>query len=130
MIVVAIGASLFLIKSQDTTQESDLVAIDFIANDLITTVEKVNLASPGTKLFVKQKLPARVLLVSVPHPNELVFTIQTETGTSELLYTTTAAMDGSFLPVDPAQTQQISKLVVLKDVSGSVIVCTLEFGCS
>jgi len=118
-----------MLKSGETNIQAEEQRIDVIANDMLDQIETVYYSGPGTTIQLRYDLPDMIQNISVLGDNEIVFLTLKDGIYSEKVFYSSMPVFGIF-PSSYVETSQISKIVVRKNESGNIILCTPEFGCS
>lgn len=125
--MVAIGLTAYLMKASEKAREGDTQKIEVMAQEILSTAKDVYYAGGYSKKTLRYTMPNSLQMIEATG-FELVFTLSTPSGNSELLYLSDVPLQ-SFLPTDPSLTQQIVHIII-ETVPNAVRICTEEFGCS
>lgn len=135
--MVSIGLTAYLMKASEKAREGDMQKIETMAREILATAKDVYYAGSYSRKNLRYIMPNSLQMISV-NGLELVFTVSTSAGESELLYISDVPLEGFNLPTNAALTQQIVHIivetspnaVVVATMPGAVRICTEEFGCS
>lgn len=133
--MVSIGLTAYLMKASEKAREGDMQKVETMAREILATAKEVYYAGGYSRKTLRYTMPNSLQMISV-NGLELVFTVSTSGGDSELLYLSDVPLEG-FFPIDAASTQQIVHIIVettppaaVATMPGAVRICTEEFGCS
>lgn len=127
--MIALGMAAFFRQSSEVAQESDIQKVELIAHEMLREAKQVYYAGGYSQTTLRYSIPNSVVVIAVPTSNELVFTVQTSEGMSDLTFFSDIPIEGSF-PTDAAGTQEIASIVVQKNTSGmTAYFCSPNFGC-
>lgn len=126
--MVALGLTAFLMKSSETAKENDMQRIDVMGKEMLTAAKNVYYAGGASKETLRYTMPSSLVSISVTL-HQLVFTVATTTGTSDLVYVSDVPLQGTF-PSSASETQQLAHFIIEKS-SNSVLICSEEYpsGC-
>ena len=130
--MIGLAMTAFFTQSSKVAKDADFQKIDVMGTEMIEAAKQVFYAGGYSKQTLKYAMPNSVLLISVPNEHEIMFTVNTDAGSSELVYFSDVPIEGSTsFPLTVEDTQLINRITVQTGTGATgtrvVSFCTEEF---
>lgn len=115
--MIGLGLTAFFHQSSEVAKDMDIQRVNELAINILEQAKNIHYAGGYSKKIISQRVPNSVDKIEVIDEGgiyKLVFTVQTKSGVSEIVYDSDVPIEGTF-PTTPEETQEIARFIIEKD---------------